>query len=291
MAVYAFLLTSQDTRTIPLVDNSSLDDAARQVPAGLYTTFRTFENGSRVLGLRWHLQRLYGPARQQGITLTVSEECLRARLAELLSGLTGEARVRLVLTLEGEIYVFLEPFQPLPPEVYSRGVRVITVALHRHQPSLKKTAFIQTSQQARQRLRESGAFEALMVNEAGQILEGLTSNFFYVGAGWLGTARRGVLPGVTRRVVLYLARNGGVEVRYQPLPFAEVTEISEAFLTSSSRGIVPIVQIDASRVGEGQVGKVTRRFMAAYEAYVRTHTEPIVPPAQRERAYVCSKIS
>lgn len=279
MTIQAFVLTPQGARTLSLVDISSLDAVMPHIPPGLYTTFRTFENGRRVLGLRWHLQRLYGPARRKGIEPTVSEERLRMLLAERLSQLRGEARVRLVLTLEGDMYAFFEPFQPLPPEVYLQGVRVITVTLHRSQPALKKTAFVQTSQQARQRLKESGAFEALMVNQAGQILEGLTSNFFYVRAGQLGTARRGVLPGVTRRVVLHLARRGGIDVCYQPLSSTEIAEISEAFLTSSSRGIVPIVQMDASRVGDGRVGYLTRQFMAAYEAYVQTHTEPILPPA------------
>lgn len=263
-------------RPLALAQLGSLDAVTQQLPAGLYTTFRTFEHGRKVLGLRGHLRRLYGPASRQGIRPAVEEKPLRRLMAELFSDLSGEARVRLVLTFQGEMYLAVEPFSPLPAEVYLKGVHVITVTLHRRRPELKATGFIAASQQARLKVQESGAFEALMVSR-GRILEGLTSNFFYVRQGRLGTARRGILPGVTRRIVLRLARARGIEVCNCPLAITDLSDISEAFLTSSSRGVVPIVQIDRSRVGEGCVGNLTRRLMDSYNEYVARHAEPIWP--------------
>ncbi len=266
-------ITPEGIRPLFFSETDSLDTITRQLPPGLYTTFRTFDNGRRVLGLRFHLRRLYAPAHRQGIQPAVEEKHLRQGIAELLSGLPYEARVRPILTYQGEMYLAIEPFFPLPQEVYSRGVCVITVPLRRVRPDLKATSFIETSQQARLRAQESGAFEALMISH-GRILEGLTSNFFYVRDGQLGTARQGVLPGVTRRIVLRLARGRGIPVRYRSLATAELSQVTESFLTSSSRGIVPIVQIDDCKVGEGRVGEITRRLMAAYEDYWRRYAEP-----------------
>jgi branched-chain amino acid aminotransferase len=275
MPLRLYALTPERT-PLTLPDMTSLDAITRQLPPGLYSTFRTFDNRQRVIGLRQHLKRLYVPARQMGIQPRADESSLRRALAASLADLgTGEARVRLILTLSGDLYFALEPFAPLPEEVYEQGVRVITFPLHREKPALKSTAFIEISQQARRQAAEAGAFEALMVWR-GRILEGVTSNFFYVQGGVLGTAGRGVLPGVTRRLVLRLARRGGGEVRYAALPLAEIPRLEEAFLTSSSRGIVPIVQIDDVPVGEGRVGAWTKRLALAYAAYVEERSERLV---------------
>ncbi|MGC8856278.1 MAG: aminotransferase class IV, partial [Anaerolineae bacterium] len=242
MSIRLYALTP-DLTPLTLPDMSSLDALTRQLPPGLYSTFRTFDDRQRVIGLRQHLKRLYGPARQMGIRPAADESTLRRALAASLVDLgTGEARIRLILTLGGDLYFALEPFSLLPKEIYEQGVRVITFPLHREKPALKSTAFIEISQQARCQAAEAGAFEALMVWRD-RILEGVTSNFFYVQGDALGTAGRGVLPGVTRRLVLRLARRGGGKIRYAALPLAEIPHIEEAFLTSSSRGVVPIVQI------------------------------------------------
>lgn len=274
--IHLFSLTAGGLQPLTLPEMASLDQITRQLPDGFYSTFRTFDGGQRVLGLRRHIERLYGPARVLGIHAPVEPARLRQLLAEALSHLKGEARIRLILSLGGNVYAALEPFAPLPDLVYTRGVRVVTAQLHRETPRLKATAFIAVSQAERDHIVQAGAFETLMVHN-GFILEGLTSNFFYVQQGRLGTARTGILPGVTRRAVLGLARRRGVEVMYRPLPLEAIPAIGESFLTSSSRGMVPIIQIDEVSVGEGGVGLLTRELWEAYEAYVQRRAERIVP--------------
>jgi branched-subunit amino acid aminotransferase/4-amino-4-deoxychorismate lyase len=80
---------------------------------------------------------------------------------------------------------------------------------------------------------------------------------------------------VTRRTVIRAARGEGVDVRYKPLKLDQLPHVSEAFITSSSRGIVPVVQIDQMQVGEGSVGALTKQLSAAYEAYVLEKAEKI----------------
>jgi branched-chain amino acid aminotransferase len=259
---------------ISLPESSSLDAITRQLPQGLYTTFRTYGGGTRVLGLRAHLQRLYQPAALQLITPCAPEEKLRQHLAEILLTFPDEARVRLILTSEGHVYLVLEPLKLPLPEAYMQGVKVVTTGLERQNPRLKSTAFISASEGARTKIARTNTFEALLVRN-GFILEGLTSNFFYIKEGKLGTARKGILLGVTRRSVLRVARGSGLEIIYQPLKREQIQVLDEAFLTSSSRGIVPIVEIDDLTVGEGISGLITKRLMKAYSEYVLRTAEKI----------------
>lgn len=268
------LSTANGARRIDLPDISSLDAITRQVPQGYYSTFRTFDGGKRVLGLQAHLQRLYKPATTQRIKPSVQEDKLRQYLVELLDNIRGEAKVRVILTRAGQVYVVLEPLKPLAPEIYSNGVKVVTTDVQRENPRIKSTLFISASKSTRAEISRSNNFEALLVRND-SILEGITSNFFYVRDGVLGTAQKEILLGVTRRTVLHIARGSGLRVVYRPLKRKQVSALSEAFLTSSSRGIVPIVQIDVMTVGEGVPGPVTKKLMDGYQTYVMRHAELI----------------
>ena len=102
----------------------------------------------------------------------------------------------------------------------------------------------------------------------------MTSNFYAIRKKTLITAQKGILLGVTRRAVLRLARGQGMSIEYR---FPRVDEkFNEAFLTSSSRGVVPIVRIDGKAVGQGRVGAWAKRLSLAYQAYVQERSEKIV---------------
>jgi len=259
---------------ISIPDAFSLDAITRQLPQGYYSTFRTFDNGKRVLGLQAHLERLYHPAEMQKIAPSVPVGSLRKYLADLIAAYSFDVRVRLVMTEKGQIYVTLQKLTPLPPEIYLEGVRVITSDVQRQTPRLKSTAFISASEDTRAQLASSKILEALLVRK-GYILEGMTSNYFYIKDGKLGTARKDILLGVTRRTVLRVARGIGLEIVYRPLKREQVPALSESFLTSSSRGIVPIIQIDDMKVGEGIPGINTELLMNAYNEYVLRAAEKI----------------
>lgn len=267
-------LLADEAVEINLPGLASLDAITRQLPQGYYTTFRTYDHGKRVLGLRAHLRRLYQPAATQQIDPTLPADKLRKDLAEILQTYPDEARVRLMMTYEGQVYIAIEHLKPLPAEIYSFGVKVISTGVERQNPRLKSTSFISASQSTRSQIAGSKVFEALLVRN-GYILEGMTSNFFYILEGKLETARKNILLGVTRRTVLHVARGSGLEIIYKPLKQEQVPALDEAFLTSSSRGIVPIVQIDEIPVGEGRPGLMTKRLSEAYNEYVVRHAELI----------------
>ena len=76
-------------------------------------------------------------------------------------------------------------------------------------------------------------------------------------------------------MVIRAARGRGVDVRYSPLKLDQLSLTREAFITSSSRGIVPVIQIDDVTIGQGSPGETTRMLMSAYEEYVLSHAEKI----------------
>lgn len=258
-------ITKNTAKEIHFPDSSSLDAVTRQLPEGYYSTFRTYDACTRVIGLKAHIRRLPG----------ADASSLRRHLRFLLEPyLADEARVRIMETRQGRFYISIEPLKRLPPEVYEQGVRAETTEIQRSDPRAKSTAFIGASDEERKKIAKMGIFEALLVKN-GRILEGMTSNFFHIAEGVLHTARRGILLGVTRTMVIRAARGRGVEVRYSPLKLDQLSVVKEAFITSSSRGIVPVVRIDEVTVGQGRVGEVTRQLSAAYEAYVLKHAERI----------------
>src|SRR5206468_4031176 len=115
------------------------------------------------------------------------------------------------------------------------------------------------------------ADEALYVTPQGQVTEGTTTNLFLVERGALVTPPRsaGILPGVTRALVLALARREGVAARKESVPVPRLRRAAEVFLTSSTVEIVPVVRLDGRVVGDGRPGELTRLLQVRYAAHVR----------------------
>lgn len=274
MNIRVFRITPTDNVRVE-TSAKTLDEVTRVLPQGFYTTFSTSAQGTRALGLRSHLQRLYAPARELRLRPPVDEKNLRERIALLVKeNLPQESRARLILTKDaGELYLGIQPFTPLPEAVYAAGVRTLTAPILRHDPRIKDTGFISESAGQR-KLLGADVFEVLLTRD-GKIFEGMTSNFYAVTSrpAKLVTARRGILLGVTRRVILRLARGRGLEIEYRAPGMDE--KFDEAFLTSSSRGVVPIVAINGKPVGRGKVGEWTKILMQAYWDYAEQSSERI----------------
>jgi len=117
-----------------------------------------------------------------------------------------------------------------------------------------------------------------MLDEDGYILEGTTSNFYAVRDGVLWTAGQGVLEGVARRLVLEVIANLELPLRLDPVHINNISELDEAALSSSSRAIIPIIQIDGQGIGSGRPGPITRRLLRAYQEVVAQ----VIRPAYQE---------
>jgi len=244
----------------------SLADAAQYEPHfGVYTITNTFQT-TRVLKLSAHLDRMEDSARREGIPLKLDRPRLRAALRDLILE-SGWPEVRFRITAPAEnperLILSIEPFQPLSAEVYEHGVRLATVQhAARHNPEAKTTDWMQDRARFEKAL-PPGVFTGLLVDHEGYILEGLSSNFYAVLDGELRTAGSGVLPGIAQQIVFEIAPPI-IPLRREAVHVSDIPRLSEAFITSSSRGIVPAVEIDGQIIGTGTPGPITQALRAAY---------------------------
>jgi branched-subunit amino acid aminotransferase/4-amino-4-deoxychorismate lyase len=130
-----------------------------------------------------------------------------------------------------------------------------------------------------------GAADGLYVSAEGEVTESTTANLFVVERRELVTPPlgAGILPGVTRAIVLRLARRAGLPVREEALPVARLCGAAEAFLTASTIEVMPVVRLDGRPVGSGRPGPVTRLLQDAYAAHVaavlrRSHRARVAAP-------------
>lgn len=244
---------------------ATLDEATLATGHGVYAVFRIYP-GMKVLALAGHLERMRRSAALLGQPYPLGDSWLRARLrdASTAAGYTS-ARVRLTVPYDepDSAIISIEPFTPLAADILARGVGVGVAQAHRDQPLAKDSRFVEK----RGALREQAggdAYEILLAGDDGSLLEGMSSNFYAVIDGVLRTAGEGVLEGIARRLVLQVAEEI-LPVSLNPVTLADIPALSEAMLTSASRGPVPIVTIGDQRVGDGAPGPVFRAIRAAYE--------------------------
>jgi branched-chain amino acid aminotransferase len=241
-------------------DAPDLTAASAVLPAGAYTTIRTYAR-RRFLQFDDHVTRLSDAA---GAPLP--PEALRDAVRAALDA-TGHPESRLRVTFAPpRLFVSVEPFVAPPEALYRDGARCVTVPLHRDRPLLKDTRFLATAASAYRTL-PSGIHEGLLVGDDGAVLEGLSSNFFAVVDGTLRTEESRALPGITRSLVLEAAR-GVVPLELRAPRQDELPRAAECFITSASRGVMPVVEIDGRRVADGRPGRVTAELRRRFEERV-----------------------
>lgn len=273
---YIRLLTPDGLHPVEY-EASSLADAARYEPDdGVYTVSNTY-NTFQVLKLDAHLDRMENSARLAGMSLVVDRSHMRRALRQMIADAGyGDVRFRVTaLRDQSDNYILsLEPFKPMSPDMLDRGVRCVSVPhAARHNPAAKTTDWMH----ARKRISDTlpqGIYEALLLDDAGYILEGLTSNFYAVLDSTLRTAGEGVLPGIAQQVVYDIAP-AIITVTRSPAHIDDLPRVDEAFITSSSRGIVPVVAVDEHIIGEGRPGPKTAALHQSYEAWVAAHLEDL----------------
>ena len=160
--------------------------------------------------------------------------------------------------------------KPLDPRIFSEGVAVVTLPdIRWARPDIKSVALLPNAL-AKQRAKEAGAYEAWQVDRDGNVTEGTSSNAWIVTAKNEIVTRKAdnaILNGVTRQMLLKLSAEAGLKMSERPFSVAEAKDAREAFLTSTTNFVVPIVRIDDAKVGEGRPGPLAQRLRALYAAH------------------------
>lgn len=255
----------------------SIDALAASFPNGVYTTLRTRQS-KFALQLAAHFSRLVDGFKLNDYQFPYEINQLRAPLSAILVGLSGdEHKVRLHIPFQEPNFcnIVVEELKPYPNRCYEDGVAVKTNHLLRINPLAKQSSFIELSKAEKNLLRKEELEESLILSDSGVILEGLTSNFFGIKSNSVFTASQNVLYGITRAILLEAAETGGYKIIFKPIDYHLVFELDEAFLTSTSRKVMPVVQIDNKKVGDGRPGPVTKNLIKLFQVIFDAKFESI----------------
>jgi branched-chain amino acid aminotransferase len=250
----------------------------------VYETLRTYDH--RPLRLGAHLARLRRSAERIGITIPVDDGELRRRF-QALEAHAGHpnAFVRFVVSrgvgdvsyhfdrVKGPtIVVIMKPFEGYAPQQYTEGLTLAIVSVRRNHPQALdpaiKSCNLLNNILAVREAQGKGASEAIMLNQAGAVVECASSNIFLVRKGTVVTPplRDGLLAGVTRDIVIEIGREIGLDVREETIRPEELFAADEVFITSSLKEAAPVRAIDGRAIGSGRPGPVTRKIEQAFLA-------------------------
>jgi branched-chain amino acid aminotransferase len=262
----------------------------------VYEVIRTYRR--RPFELDLHLARLRRSACRLALHLPWDEERARTEIVRTLSATgehapdpdappwnAGELSLRVMMTRgAGELgldpalavdpvaIVISGPLRGPPHRSYREGVSCRIVGVRHDAPeaadTTAKTGAHLSNVLALAEARRAGAHEALLLDRDGMVTEGASSNVFAARDGRLETPPLaiGILEGVTRGIVIALARAAGIEVREAPLRPKSLASADEIFITSTAREILPVTSLDGTAVGSGRVGELTTRLHGFFRA-------------------------
>jgi branched-chain amino acid aminotransferase len=260
---------------------------------GIFEGIRAY-NG-RVFKLKEHIDRLFYSAKAILLTLPMPHsEIMRAVVATCRRNKVHNGYIRLVVTRgigtlglnpnsckRPSVIIIAGKIQLYPQAYYKNGLEIITVPTMRNlhsalNPAIKSLNYLNNIL-AKIEANNGGCEEAIMLNSEGFVAECTGDNVFVVKAGQLLTPplSAGALYGITRSVVMDLARDSGLTVGEPNLTRYDLFNADECFLTGTGAEVIPVVKIDGRSIGTGRPGPVTARLVAKYHALTKVTGEPI----------------
>ena len=260
---------------------------------GIFEGIRAY-NG-RVFQLKEHIDRLFCSAKAILLDIPMSHgEMMKAVVETCRQNGIRDGYIRLLVTRgigtlglnphrckDPSIIIIADKIQLYAPELYEKGMEIITVPTTRNlhsalNPAIKSLNYLNNIL-AKMEANIAGCEEAVMLNAEGFVSECTGDNIFIVKAGRLFTPplSAGALHGITRGVVMDLAREEGVSVAEPNLTRYDLFNADECFLTGTGAELIPIVKIDGRVIGTGRPGPLTGKLVDKYRALTKISGEPI----------------
>jgi D-alanine transaminase len=176
------------------------------------------------------------------------------------------------------VMTLLDMPKPKPQE-YEQGVKVITHPDLRWKRRDLKTISLLPNILAKEEAAQKGAVEAVLIEDNKTVTEGSATNVYMVDnqdVVWTHPDDGAILGGITRSNLLTIARNAGIQVREETFTEAQLLAAKEAFLTSTTKHVLPVTKINDKPVGDGKVGSVTKQLGAMYEGFIDAQLEGLV---------------
>jgi branched-chain amino acid aminotransferase len=237
-----------------------------------------------------HLRRLRNSANAISLDIPLTDEQIVREIHKTVEVAGNpESYVRIIVTRgvgamdidpetcnKPNVLIFVKSILQYPEENYKNGINVALVSVKRNpkealNPGIKTGNYL-NNVMAKVEARKSGAADALMLNPTGQLTECTTSNFFFVRDQRLMTPSLncGILSGITREVVLRLARENGVLVEEGEWPPEVLQNVEEAFITGTVKMVMPVTSLDGKPIGNGKPGVITKMMMRLYQDVLKS---------------------
>jgi branched-chain amino acid aminotransferase len=260
---------------------------------GIFEGIRAY-NG-RVFKLKEHIDRLFYSAKAILLNVPLSHaEMMRVVVETCRRNKVHDGYIRLVVTRGAgtlglnpnrcknpAVIIIAGKIQLYPPEYYEKGMEIVTVPTVRNlhsalNPAIKSLNYLNNIL-AKIEANNAGCEEAIMLNHEGFVSECTGDNVFILKEGRLFTPplSAGALYGITRRVVMEIAEESGIEVSESNLTRYDLFNADECFLTGTGAEIVPVVKVDGRVIGAGKPGTTTQKLVTQYRALTKMSGEPI----------------
>ena len=260
---------------------------------GVFEGIRAY-NG-RVFKLKEHIDRLFCSAKAILLTIPLSPaQMTKAVVDTCRKNNLHDCYIRLVVTRgvgtlglnpnrckNSSVIIIADKIQVYPPAMYQRGMDIVTVATTRNlhsavNPAIKSLNYLNNIL-AKIEANNAGVEEAVMLNSQGFVAECTADNIFIVKGNQLLTPplSAGALYGITRGVVMEMARESSMDVSEPNLTRYDLFNADECFLTGTGAELIPVVKIDGRVIGTGKPGPVTKDLVNRYHALTKVSGEPI----------------
>jgi len=260
---------------------------------GVFEGIRTYNN--RVFMLTEHVDRLYRSAHAIALEIPMARAAMaRAVVQTCKANRTANGYVRLVVTRgvgtlglnpyncrRPQVIIIAAAIQLYPRELYTHGLKVVTCGTLRNHtesvnPNIKSLNYLNNIL-AKIEAINAGVEEVVMLNTQGHVAEASGDNIFIIRGNQLLTppVSEGALEGVTRNVVMRLARDNGVEVREAVLTRYDLYNAEELFLTGTAAEIISVVEMDRRKIGAGRPGPLTLMLTKRFHEFAAANGTPL----------------
>ncbi|MGC8651076.1 MAG: aminotransferase class IV [Minisyncoccia bacterium] len=242
----------------------------------LLEVLRTYRG--QIFAFNDHFERLKNGADFLHLKIPVAKVKMQEIISELIrSNKLKEAKIKIVLSggipkedfelpQKQTLFIETEPLKTYPKELYQKGIKLISLNHKRTNPQIKIANYVEAIR-FHYLLQKNKASELLYVYD-NNVYECSSSNIFIFKNNLLITPNHAVLPGVTRKYVLQIAQKYFKTIIH-PITYQDLIKAKEVFITSTTREILPVVQIDGYQINHSQVGEKTQFLMQKWQEFIK----------------------